>query len=156
MKTRTAIGGLAALAGGAWLAREARSDGGREPGIDRWLVVTVNRPPQEITAEGRIPGPLGELADHIELQVRPAPGDKGTEIAARMRGPVPENATGPVARLKGDHPSQELRLALRGTKSILECGEIVQPDPWDTTKPTAAGKLFDAVAVSRARGEGRL
>jgi hypothetical protein len=155
MKTKTAIG-MAVLGAGAWLARELAGDHARrEEDRQRWLVVTVNRAPHDIARDRPMPGPLGELADQVEIQIRPAPADKGTELAARFRDPVPEGETGPLARLKGDAPHQQLRAALRATKSILECGEVVQPDtPW-TTKPTPTGRLI-GLATARARSEGVL
>jgi len=52
---------------------------------DRWHTVTVNRPPEEVATDGRLPGPLAELSDAVEVQIRPAPGGRGTEVAARLR-----------------------------------------------------------------------
>jgi hypothetical protein len=41
---------------------------------DRWHTVTVNRPPEEVAPEGRLPEPLAALGDTIEVRTRPAPG----------------------------------------------------------------------------------
>jgi hypothetical protein len=104
-----AIGGLAAgggtplligrLTGNRWTGRvvgdgyspigAARSwsaaDGGISPDgkTDRWHAITVNLPPEDVSQGGQLPGPLAELGDRIEVQIRPAPGDRGTEIHAR-------------------------------------------------------------------------
>jgi hypothetical protein len=43
---------------------------------DRWHTVTVNRPPEEVATDGRLPGPLPELGDAVEVQIRPAPGGR--------------------------------------------------------------------------------
>ena len=169
MKAKTlVIGGLVAAGGGALLLRRqttARLAGnvvdssaqtnGRGVQQDRWHAVTVNRPPEEVSSEKPLPGPLTELGDKIEVQIRPAPGDKGTEIAARVRGSVPSGPLGTYARLSDNDPRQALRKALRETKSLLETGEVLKPDTRPSTKPTPGGKLL-GIATSRSWEEGRL
>ncbi|OLB64763.1 MAG: hypothetical protein AUI10_09715 [Actinobacteria bacterium 13_2_20CM_2_72_6] len=54
----------------------------REPG---WLVATVYRSPTDIAPEGHLPEPLERLGDAVDVQIRPAPGDRGTELSARPR-----------------------------------------------------------------------
>lgn len=119
---------------------------------DRWLAVTVYRGPDEVTP---LPEPLRRLGDRAEIQVRPAPGSKGTEILARPRGEVPADGPEPAARAAGTDPRQEIRLALREAKSLLETGEVLQPARPGSNHPTIPGKLLDLV-TSRAAGEGRL
>jgi hypothetical protein len=182
MKTKTlAIGGLVAAGGGALLvgrltgsrwagrvvgdgyrptgaaARAFFAGGGAPSGgrADRWHAVTVNRTPEEVSSEKPLPGPLTELGDKIEVQIRPAPGDKGTEIAARVRGSVPSGPMGAYARLSDNDPRQALRKALRETRSLLETGEVLKPDTRPSTKPTPGGKLL-GIATSRSWEEGRL
>jgi hypothetical protein len=176
MKARTLVlGGLAAAGGGAALVYRLREGGTRASRIvgrvvgdgyaadaptapaktDRWHAVTVNRAPQEVAPDSQLPGPLAELGDRIEVQIRPAPADKGAEIAARVRGPVPSGVSAVQARLSGEDPRQSLRRALRETKMILETGEILRPDTPPTTKDTPGGKLL-GVATSRSWEEGRL
>jgi hypothetical protein len=41
---------------------------------DRWHALTINRPPEEVAPEGRLPEPLAALGDTIEVRTRPAPG----------------------------------------------------------------------------------
>lgn len=168
-KTTLAIGGLAAAGGGALLLRLRQGGGkssrwaGRVVGngytadgtADRWHTVTVNRPPEEVAPEGRLPGPLAELGDKIEVRFNPAPGDRGTEISARVRDPVPSGPSGAAARIRGEDPRQKLREALRDSQSVLETGEVLSPDKPPTTKDTPGGRLM-GLATGRARGEGLL
>lgn len=99
-----------------------------------------------------IPAPLAKLADHVEIRTSPAPGGKGTELAARLRE---STAAGTLKRLTGDDPRQRVRRALREAKSLIETGEILQADAPPTTRPTPGGKLV-GLATRRAGGEGRL
>ena len=171
MKARTlAIGGLAAAGGGAAVFYRLRSGGSQASRIagrvvgdgyaadgstDRWHAVTVNVSPEEVSSDGQLPGPLAELGDRIEVQIRPAPADKGTEIAARVRGSVPSGVRGFQARISGDDPRQSVRRALRETKQLLEVGEVLKPDTPPSTKPTPGGKLI-GLATGRSWEEGRL
>ena len=122
---------------------------------DRWHAITVNRPPEEVSPDGRLPDPLANLGDGIEVRVQPAPGDRGTEIHARVRGSVPSGASGVQARISGEDPRQALRRALRETQWLLETGEVLSPDTKPTTKPTPGGKLL-GMATGRSWEEGRL
>jgi hypothetical protein len=122
---------------------------------NHWLVVTINKSPEEVGADGKLPEPLEKLRDRIDVKIRPAAGDKGTELAARLREPVPSGMEGLAARLSGNDPRQEVRLALRQAKSLIETGEVLQPDKPGTTHPGPAGKLLQTL-VQRSRGEGRL
>lgn len=167
VKRTLAIGGLAAagggafllgqrMAGGRWGGRVVDSNGNGKSGRhDRWHSVTVNRPPEEVAPEGRLPGPLAALGDKIEVRIQLAPANRGTEISARVRGPVPSGPGGAAARIRGEDPRQSLRAALRDSQSILETGEVLSPDKPPTTKQTTGGKLM-GLATGRARGEGLL
>jgi hypothetical protein len=121
----------------------------------RWRVVTINAPAEEICPGGKLPAPLAELGEQIEWTLRPAPGDKGTELAARLKMPEPSGVTGTAARVAGTDPRQKLREALRNSKMLVETGEILQPDRPGSTHPSPLG-LPIRLAVRRARGEGRL
>ncbi|MCR3750759.1 hypothetical protein [Lentzea californiensis] len=104
---------------------------------ERWLAVTVNRAPEEV--QSSMPDDLARWHDQVEISVRPATGDKGTEIRVKSTGEV---------------PAHELRLALRRAKSVLEAGEVVRPD----TAPTHPGPMGKALQLvtNRAGGGGRL
>jgi hypothetical protein len=104
---------------------------------DRWLAVTVYRAPEEV--QSSLPDDLARWRDAAEISVRPAAGDKGTEIRVKP--------TGEVSR-------HDLRLALRRAKAVLEAGEVVKPD----TAPTHPGPMGRALQLvtNRAGGGGRL
>jgi hypothetical protein len=69
--------------------------------------------------------------------VTPAPGDKGTELAARFRGQTTQDDIG------------ELRSALRRAKQVIEVGEVlrVDPVPHGERKPTPQGALLEKAAA---------
>jgi hypothetical protein len=134
---------------------ESHGGGAEDPTQNRWRVVTINKSPMEVAPDGRLPEPLAAMGDEIEVQIRPAPGDKGTELAARLTHPEPSGAEGAAARAAGTDPRQKLRTALRDAKMLIETGEILQPDRPGSTHPSPLG-LPVRMAVKRARGEGLL
>jgi hypothetical protein len=108
-----------------------------------WLVVTMWREPSELDAHD-LPQPLLELGDRVEVRVRPAPGDKGSELAARLRDHArSDSGHGSVV---GADPQTELRSALRRAKQLLEVGEVlaVDPTPHGDRTPTPGGVLLEA------------
>jgi hypothetical protein len=150
---------LPALAAGAVAVRKARGRAAGETGDDgpghRWLTVTVNLPPEDVRPGGELPPPLHRYADRVDVQVRPAPGDRGTELAVRLKETPSATATSPAGRLAGQDPRQELRVALREAKSLLETGEVMLPDAPPTTRGTAGGKVIGLLS-RRSGGEGVL
>ncbi|MCG8969004.1 MULTISPECIES: hypothetical protein [Streptomyces] len=50
--------------------------------------MTVNRSVSDVRLAGELPDPLRRLADEIEVRVSPAPGDRGTELAVRLKKPA--------------------------------------------------------------------
>ena len=129
------------------------SSAGAEP-RSRWRAVTINRSPDEVMPDGRVPEPLARLGDSIEVEVAAAPGNKGTELRARLRSPESKSVAG---RLSGKDPRQQLRSALREAKQLIEVGEVLRVDPVPHGKrtPTPAGWLVQLV-TKRASGEGVL
>jgi hypothetical protein len=126
-------------------ARDDRTtgpDGGRHS-ASGWLVVTVLCDPQDLEEED-LPAPLADLAGRIEVRTRPAPGDRGTELAARLRD-RPARATAPQ-RLGARDPEAELRSALRRAKQLIEVGEVlvVDPTPHGERTVTPTGRIVDA------------
>ncbi len=103
------------------------------------------------------PGPLAELGDLVEVEVRPAPAGKGSELRARLRTPEPSGAASAAARLAGNDPRQRVRAALREAKQLIEVGEVlrVDPTPHGRRAATPGGALAD-LATDRAPGEGLL
>jgi hypothetical protein len=108
-------------------ARDARSE--------RWQVVTVDRPAELVLPGGRWPEPLRRLGGAVEVELRPAPGGRGTELAARPAGGAP--LTGMAAHLVGDDPGLLLRRTLRQVKQLAETGELLRADrsPLDGPPP---------------------
>jgi hypothetical protein len=154
----TNLGSRAARAGGS-VVRHVRSavdrSGARPAGGDRsasgWVAVTVLRNPSAIDPAA-LPGPLAELGEHIEVKVRPAPGDKGTELAARLRDQVQKGSA--PQRLSGEDPHAELRSALRRAKQLIEVGEVlaVDPAPHGDRPPTPGGTLLEAWTKAAPKG----
>jgi hypothetical protein len=155
-RSGTALWAVAAgLAAGAVVVMRRSQAGPADPSAaDRWLTVTVNRDPVDIRP-GTLPPPLREYGDRIETRIGPAPGDRGTELAIRLREPRQGAAHGVAARLAGRDPRQDLRRALRDAKSLLETGEVLEPDAPPTTRETPGGKLV-GLLTRRAGGEGVL
>jgi hypothetical protein len=147
--------GAATQAGGALLGRLQHV---RLPGLGqssvpedpetaarRWRAVTVLCSPEQVGTGADLPAPLAALGDRLDLRITPAPGDRGTELAARYR----------------DRPSDDdlraLRSALRETKQLIEVGEVlrVDPAPHGVRTPTPQGTALEG-ATARAGGEGVL
>ena len=116
-------------------------NGGRHA-ASGWLAVTVLCDPSDIDTT-RLPAPLAELADRIDVRVGAAPGDKGTELAVRLR----DGGSGSAAsRLTGSDPQADLRSALRQAKQLIEVGEVlaVDPAPHGDRTMTPGGMLLEA------------
>ncbi len=142
------VASLAARAGGS-VVRQVRSivdpSPARPAGADRpasgWLVVTVFREPSEIDTD-RLPAPLAEFGDQLEVRVRAAADGKGTELGARLRDRPSGSALG---RLGGSDPQADLRSALRRAKQLIEVGEVlaVDPAPHGERTATPGGALLE-------------
>lgn len=98
--------------------------------------------PGDVYAGGAAPTPRDRFGGELEVPVCPAPGDRGSELAVRLRRPAPSKLTSLPSRLAGSDPRQEVRTPLREAKALLEVGEIMLPDyPPTAHGGTAAGKL---------------
>ena len=108
-----------------------------------WLAVTVLRDLSELE-DSQLPAPLAELGEDIEVRLSPAPGDRGTELAARLRDRGA--SSGKHSRLTGSDPQADLRSALRRAKQLIEVGEVLAVDPAPHGKRTASpgGMLVEA------------
>ncbi|TNY36838.1 hypothetical protein [Thermomonospora catenispora] len=116
-----------------------RTPAGEEP--ERWLAVTVDRPPQEVS--DRLPGLLGGLRGPLEVRIDGILGGRGTELAIRPGGPA--GAEGRAGR----DSRAELWRALRDAKARLEADRPPRPDP-----PSADSVSGDAAERTARRDEG--
>ncbi|MEH1098715.1 hypothetical protein [Micromonospora sp. CPCC 205561] len=106
---------------------------GTDPRPARWQVVTVDRAPGEVLPDGRWPEPLRRLGNAVRVELRPAPGCRGTELAARpLAGAAP---TGLAAHLVGDDPGLLVRRALWEVKQAVEAGEVLRADRSPVDRP---------------------
>ncbi|GIJ45464.1 hypothetical protein Val02_23500 [Virgisporangium aliadipatigenens] len=138
---RGLLGAAAVAAGaGAAVAVARRRTTGRAERMDRWHSVTIACEPEEL---GPLPPPLDSLGFPVEVVIRPAPGGRGTELAARMTEP------------RGRDGVRALRKALREARQLVEVGEILQPDSPPTTERTLTGAPL-AYATRHGKEEGRL
>ena len=139
----------AAAAGSAAIKKvvgRAPSGWGSHDDPMRWRAVTVNRPLSEL--EGNLPAPLAALGDAVEVRLQPAPGDKGTELHARLTGTGHD-------RIQGQEPLEALRSALRQAKQLAEVGYVLEADLSTTSRPTPLNEPLRQ-ATKHAGGEGRL
>jgi hypothetical protein len=115
----------------------------------RWHPITVNRDIADVVMDSDELLPLMDLGGDIEIRIEPAPGGRGTEIAARLitSGDMTDKSTREMLR--------KLREALRNTQWLLETGEILLPDSPPSTRrtPTSLPLQF---ATRHAREGGRL
>ena len=119
----------------------ADPDDQTEGSTDRWRVVTIAAEPEQIAPEGRLPTPLADLDELIEVRFEPAPGDRGTELAARPRaGASHPDDQNDLARM--------IRRALRESKQLIEAGELAtnEPQPEGHRPATPAGLVVDALS----------
>ncbi|MEU8263340.1 hypothetical protein AB0C02_22260 [Micromonospora sp. NPDC048999] len=100
---------------------------GPDPRPGRWQVVTVARRPEEVLPGGRWPEPLRRLGGAVEVEAGPAPGGRGTELAARPLGGE-LRLPGLAAHLVGDDPGRFVRQVLREAKQLAETGEVLRAD----------------------------
>jgi hypothetical protein len=149
MRRRLAtLAGAAAVAGAGAAPAVRRAMRARRPpaeDMDRWHAVTVLCPPKE--AEARRDTPLAALGDAVEVSVRQAPGERGSEVRARL---APAVAAGDDA---GER-LEELRTALRETRQVLEIGWVVNADRPTTNRPTPLNAPLRA-AIAHGKGRGR-
>jgi hypothetical protein len=148
--TAVAVGGAGVVLGRRMLRHTPAT--AHDDGRDRWHSVTINCSPEEL---GPKPPPLDELGFPVEIRIRPAPGDRGTELAVRMVDPPPTGPAKVLGKLRDDDPVRSIRRSLREARSLAEVGEVLLPDVPATTRPTLTGAPL-AYATRHGREEGRL
>ncbi|WP_129336610.1 hypothetical protein [Cellulomonas endophytica] len=138
-----ALVGALGIGGASVAATRAVQKARPRPRPDRWHAVTVDRAPADLQGVAAAPPePLAALGDDLEIDLRPAPGDRGTELRARARRP-------------GLLVDADVRDALRRSRSLLEVGEVVQPDEPGTTRRTVTSLPLE-LAIRHGREGGRL
>jgi hypothetical protein len=153
-KTRVtrAAGVAVAAATGVLVQRARQRRTASSEDTTRWRTVTVALPEAELRPDGAWPEPLAAWGDAIEIRTRPAPGDRGTELSARLR--ADGKASAPEG-LDGATDVEKLRSALRRAKQLLETGEVLSATSPPTTRPTVTNAPL-RLATRRAGGVGRL
>jgi hypothetical protein len=145
-----AIAGFTAGAAGAYAIKQVREkrQAITNDAANRWHIVTINRPVKEVVNATAALEPLHRLGTMVEIEIRPAPGNRGTELAARLDKQQVESAEIPRAL-------RRLRAALRKSQWLLETGEVLSADwpPSATTTPLNAPLTW---LTNHGREEGRL
>jgi hypothetical protein len=142
---RRVAGGVGLMAAGVGVARYMVTRPGtrdRAP-KNRWITVTVNCSPQRLASRADLPEPITRLGDAIDIRVAPAPGDRGTELGARLRELPRTKIVGMVNRRPEEDPRRMVEEALRQAKSMIETGEVLRPDWPPSTQPAQVGKLLE-------------
>ncbi|HEX9999759.1 MAG TPA: hypothetical protein VGB74_04860 [Actinoplanes sp.] len=99
-------------------------------------VITVNRPLADIAE--LLPEPLTAYQGAVDVQLRAAPANRGTEISVRA--------------LDATVSDGDIRRLLRESRSLLETGDVLQPGG-PTTTPTVLNRpLRTATAHGREGG----
>jgi hypothetical protein len=130
----------AAGAGGVVAARAMAAGRGRpkSTATRSCHTVTVFKPVEFVQAN--LPRQLADRGDALEVELREAPGGRGTEIH--------------VHRANDSVTDDEIRRALRTGRSELEVGDVLKPGV-PTTKPTVLNRGLRAV-TARGREKGLL
>jgi hypothetical protein len=128
----------APLAAGTVAVAAARRRAARGPAAHRTHVLTVYKPIDELQAT-QLPGSLREIAEGVEISLRAAPGDRGTEIAVR----IPDGSS----VTDGD-----VRRALRETRSLIETGDVLLPSGPATTTPTLLNRPLQTATRNGREG----
>jgi hypothetical protein len=146
MNMRRVAGGLglltAGLGVGRWMVSRAQTM--REPAPkNRWIMVTINCSPQRLASRADLPEPITRLGDAVDLKISPAPGDRGTELGARLREVPRTKIAGMVARRPEEDPRLVIEEALRQAKSLIEAGEALRPDWPPSARPAQAAEPLE-------------
>lgn len=144
-----AMAGMAAAGMGlaGWMAMRSRMGAGRtskdREAKNRWIMVTVNCSPQRLASRADLPEPITRLGDAVDIKICPAPGDRGTELGARLRELPRTKIVGMVMRRPEEDPRHTVEQALRESKAIIEAGEAIRSDWPPAPQPAPAGKLLE-------------
>lgn len=136
------MGAVAVTAGVVrWLASRSTEAAGERQ--NRWMMITINCPPQRLASRADLPAPISRLGDAVDIKIGPAPGDRGSELGVRLRELPRLRLAGGSPRRPGGDPRRAVREALREAKSLIETGEILRRDRPMPERPAPAGKLLE-------------
>ena len=153
-------GDLARVAGGAgllvagagiagWMAtRPAESKRDRAM-KNRWMMVTVNCSPARLASPADLPEPIIRLGDAVDIKICQAPGDRGTELGARLRDFPRGRMGGPVSWRAGGGPRRAVQEALRQAKSLIEAEEVLRQEG---PAPSHAAEAANLLEMAGRRG----
>ena len=99
--------------------------------MDAKAVITVSRSLDEVQRLWQDPGYRSTYIEGLDAQVefRPAPGDRGTEIHVTLRFNPPGGKLGEAAaKLTGALPLAKVKDELRRFKQRVETGEVARSD----------------------------
>ena len=92
-----------------------------------WDAEIVKERPNEIIAWRSLPG--GDIENDGVVRFVAAPGDRGTEVHAKIRYRAPGGRVGAmIATLFGREPGQQAFGDLRRLKQVMETGEVMRSD----------------------------
>jgi hypothetical protein len=114
-----------AVGGTTYRMAKARRLAGVRTTTGRRHAITVHRPLAEVA--GNLPEPLRSGADRLEVQLRPAPAGRGTEISVRA--------------LDDTMSDGDVRRLLRESRSLVEVGYVLRPGG-PTTTPTVLNRAL--------------
>ena len=139
-------GGLGLLMAGMgvirWMGSRPQMSRDRAP-KNRWIMVTVNCSPQRLASRADLPEPITRLGDAVDIKICPAPGDRGTELGARLRDLPRTRISGMVNRRPEEDPRLMVERALREAKAMIEAGEVIRPDWPPSRQPAQVGDLLE-------------
>jgi uncharacterized membrane protein len=97
--------------------------------------ITIRKSPEEVAAFWREAGGDEAVQDET-VRFVPAPGGRGTEVHLDRSYKKPGRIASVIKTLKHDNPDQQVFDELFALKQILETGDIVVSDAWQSGKST--------------------
>lgn len=115
--------------------------------------MTVNRPTEELATEDELALPLLPVTDMADVELRLAPGGRGTEVRATLRPQAAGGITArPLTRVAAGLPDQRLREALRQARQLLETGEVLRVEQQPSVRGGLTGLVTDVMDRWMRRG----
>ncbi len=141
------VGGAGLLAAGVgfagWMAArptESRRDRAMK---NRWMMVTINCSPARLASPADLPEPIIRLGDAVDIKICQAPGDRGTELGARLRDFPRGRMGGTMSWRAGSSTRRAVQQALRQAKSLIEAEEVLRTDGAPSPKAATTENLLE-------------